>query len=261
MKPVQRDLSVATPESVDFSLDVAGIGSRFLAVLLDTTIQSATMFILFAGSVFLRDVIAVPLAESFIKAFLAVLVFLVYWGYFVLFETIWNGQTPGKRQVGLRVVKGSGLPVTFLDVLVRNVLRIVDFLPLFYGVGVLFMFIGRGSRRIGDLAAGTVVVKERPLSLMRVRTRADVSNWERGLRNPAILTRVRRLNHEETQLLREFVERRYHMEPESRERIAVRLAGIYRRLLGIDPEEIENEEAFLEEVLRTNTGVESLHLM
>lgn len=251
---MERDFSVATPESVDLSLDVAGIGSRFLAVFLDTAIQSAAMFILFMTSAFLRELVRAPLAESFVNAFLVVLVFLVYWGYFVLFETIWNGQTPGKRRIGLRAVKQSGLPVTFLDVLVRNILRIVDFLPLFYGLGVLFMFVGRGSRRIGDLAAGTVVIKERPLSLVEVRTRADVSNWERGLRDPVILGRVRRLNHEETQLLRTFLERRYRMDPVARRRIAERLAGLYLRLLGIGGEELESREAFLEEVLRANEG-------
>ena len=254
MRRVVRDFSVATPESVDFSLDVAGIGSRFLAVFLDTTIQSAVMFALLLGSAFLRELIPAPLAESFVQAFLVVLAFVVYWGYFVFFETVWNGQTPGKRRIGLRAVKQSGLPMTFLDVLVRNILRIVDFLPLFYGLGVLFMFIGRGSRRIGDLAAGTLVIKEKPLSLSEVGTRADVSNWERGLQDPAILGRVRRLNHEETQLLRTFLERRFRMDPEARRRIAERLAGLYLRLLGLDGEELESREAFLEEVLRAKAG-------
>jgi uncharacterized RDD family membrane protein YckC len=86
---------------------------------------------------------------------------LVFWGYYILFETMWEGQSPGKRALGVRVLKTSGMPIGFLDAVIRNLVRIVDFLPFFYGVGVVTMFISPQSRRLGDLAAGTLVVRER----------------------------------------------------------------------------------------------------
>jgi hypothetical protein len=87
--------------------------------------------------------------------------FALLWGYYIFFETLWNGQSPGKRWVGLRVIAHDGTPIGVSATLIRNLVRIVDFLPLYYGIGVVTMFIDRQSRRLGDFAAGTLVVYER----------------------------------------------------------------------------------------------------
>ena len=108
-----------------------------------------------ASSVVLgRGATAVLLAASVLGAF------VVTSGYFMVFEIIWNGQTPGKRVLGVRVIRESGYPLRPVDSVVRNVVRIVDWLPFFYGIGVLVMLFNGRSRRLGDFAAGTIVVRE-----------------------------------------------------------------------------------------------------
>jgi len=86
--------------------------------------------------------------------------FVITSGYFMVFEILWNGQTPGKRLVGLRVIRESGYPIRPVDAVIRNLVRIVDWLPLVYGVGVLVMLLNQRSRRLGDFASGTIVVRE-----------------------------------------------------------------------------------------------------
>src|SRR5690606_14075457 len=94
-------------------------------------------------------------------ALYALLNFLIFWGYYVLFEYLWNGQTPGKRLVKIRVARTDGNPAGFVEVVIRNLVRVVDFLPTGYGLGLLVMFFSPQARRLGDFAAGTLVVKER----------------------------------------------------------------------------------------------------
>lgn len=94
-------------------------------------------------------------------AIIVALTFGVVWGYYVFFELVWHGQSPGKRWIGLRVIKEGGYPIGFADSAIRNLLRIIDFLPFDCTVGVVVMLLDRRSRRLGDLAAGTLVVKER----------------------------------------------------------------------------------------------------
>jgi hypothetical protein len=87
--------------------------------------------------------------------------FLLYWGYYSLFETFWNGQTPGKRLLKIRVIKDSGRQITLFEALARNLIRVIDLLPGFYLVGVITMLCNREQKRLGDLVAGTIVVHER----------------------------------------------------------------------------------------------------
>jgi uncharacterized RDD family membrane protein YckC len=97
---------------------------------------------------------------SWLTAAAGILGFLFLWGYYIYFETSWNGQTPGKRWAGIRVIRQDGLPINLSEVIIRNLIRIVDFLPLLYGLGIVAMFADSQSRRLGDLAAGTLVVRE-----------------------------------------------------------------------------------------------------
>src|ERR687883_178716 len=129
------DYNVVTPERVKLQYDIAGIGSRGAAAIIDTFLQSIALYVL--------------------------LVFVVTSGYYVFFEIVWNGQTPGKRLVGVRVIRENGYPIRPIDAVIRNLVRIVDWLPLFYGVGMLVMLLNGRARRLGDFASGTIVVRER----------------------------------------------------------------------------------------------------
>jgi uncharacterized RDD family membrane protein YckC len=152
------DFLIETPEAVSFGYDVAGIGSRFMAALVDTLLIGLIQAVVLG-----LTIAALSSAQGgpWIAAGLGLLAFALLWGYYLLFEMIWNGQSPGKRWVGLRVIKESGAPISFVDSAIRNLVRLVDFLPMYYGVGVIVMFLNDQARRLGDFAAGTLVVRER----------------------------------------------------------------------------------------------------
>ncbi len=144
---------------------VAGLGSRFVALLLDQVIQGAALFAL--GMVVITVLAAVGrqrderLAGKWFIAGIIFVVFLIIWGYFALFEAFWQGQTPGKRVMKLRVIKDSGRQITLFESLARNLIRFVDYMPSFYLAGVITMLCNRRNKRLGDLAAGTMVIHER----------------------------------------------------------------------------------------------------
>ncbi|MCB0034756.1 MAG: RDD family protein [Anaerolineales bacterium] len=154
-------LNIDTPENVQIGYELAGIGSRFMAALVDTTLLVLLLLLVWAavlGIVFLTATDVQVAGNTAIMALAVLLNFIFLWGFYIFFEILWNGQTPGKRWVGLRVIRANGLPVTVTEVIIRNLVRIIDFLPLAYGFGVVTMFINPQSRRLGDLAAGTIVV-------------------------------------------------------------------------------------------------------
>jgi uncharacterized RDD family membrane protein YckC len=166
-----QHFDVLTPEAVDIRYDLAGIGSRFLAQVLDSTIIVCS-FILIVLATLGIGVISSGLSSAAV-IFLLTATFLLIWGYYLAFEAFWNGQTPGKRVVGIRVVKDSGLPLGFLDSVIRNLVRIIDWLPFFYGIGLLVMFVSPRPRRLGDYAAGTVVIRERvPIGIQEISAEA-----------------------------------------------------------------------------------------
>ncbi len=162
-------LNIETPEQVELRFPIAGIGSRFLAVLTDSLIQGAAVFLMIFC--FILIVSAVPrgtaaagasaTAGKWIVATIFLFFFLLYWGYYSLFEAVWNGQTPGKRLLKIRVIKDSGRQITLFEALARNLLRVVDMLPSFYLIGVISMLCNKEQKRLGDFVAGTIVVHER----------------------------------------------------------------------------------------------------
>ena len=148
---------ISTPEGVDIDLTLAGIGSRFVAALFDFLIQGT----LLVAAGFITGVFGGQ-ASGLGTGLFAISFFLIWFGYDVLFEVRSHGQTLGKRWTGLRVVRTGGLPVTFLPSCVRNVMRLIDILPLFYGIGMTSIFFTTRNQRLGDLAGGTLVVRDRP---------------------------------------------------------------------------------------------------
>lgn len=161
-------LSIETPEQVDLQFPIAGIGSRFVAVLIDHLIQLLPYVLLFFAALIFAgsstpDKVATK-ADRGGNWFLAGFIFLNFvwvWGYFTLFEGYWNGRTPGKYIMKLRVLKDSGRSITFFESLARNLLRFLDYFPGIYLTGLIAMLCNKQSKRLGDLAAGTIVVHER----------------------------------------------------------------------------------------------------
>ena len=247
-------LHIDTPENVAFDYQVAGIGSRFLAALIDTLLilllQVLVNVVLF---LLLTSMFGNPLlwdnssAVGWMVALFGLIAFAFLWGYYVFFEVKWNGQSPGKRKVGLRVIRMDGTPITLTESLIRNLVRLVDFLPTYYGVGVVTMFVNEQARRLGDLAAGTVVVHDRAhVTLESLDAEAALSRLSRSTSGPArnrpsetnVSTDVRafndadwpveRLTSRDLQIAEDFVRRKEQLS----NRLAVAPAGA-----------AENEEA------------------
>jgi uncharacterized RDD family membrane protein YckC len=226
---VQDGYRVDTPEQVDLAYDVAGLGSRFLATLIDSLIQTIVLIAIFLlGALGLRWALgSFQGAGDLAIAGVVVVSFAVWWGYHVFFEIVRRGQSPGKRAVGLRVIKDGGYPIGLSEALVRNVLRIVDILPGTYAIGGLVMFLDGRSRRLGDMAAGTLVIKERrELELGTLHT-AALDAVEPGEPIP----NLGRLTGADHALLRDYLARRPQLS-RAAEPLATQLAGALAARLG-----------------------------
>jgi uncharacterized RDD family membrane protein YckC len=234
------NLLIDTPEQIPLEFPLAGIGSRSLALALDTAIQAAVGLVL-AGVVFAvkSKLFKTPSRSAWALAIVVLVWFLLQSGYFALFETIWNGQTPGKRWTHLRVIQDSGRPITVYESFARNLLRIVDSLPALYGVAIISALLSSKSKRLGDYVAGTVVVHEKP---------AVLETGFGGDSTPSIAFRydVSRLTTEEFQLIEAFLLRRKQLTADVRantgQKIIQRLSG----RLEFSPDDTRNPEALLE---------------
>jgi uncharacterized RDD family membrane protein YckC len=153
MLDTTREIEV--PEGVELSLAVAGLVSRSLAFMIDLIIRWAALAAV--ASIF-------GYLGNFGGGLFLILAFLVEWFYPVLFEVFYHGQTIGKKSMGIMVINDDGTPIDWSSSIVRNLLRFADFLPAFFGFGVLSMLINKDFKRLGDLAAGTLVVHKRKLT-------------------------------------------------------------------------------------------------
>lgn len=184
-----RDVhTVTTPEHVEFEFELAGIASRALAWAIDAFILVTLILVLGLGVSMFGAVLG-----GLAMAVFSIVVFVVQWGYFVLFEWLWSGRTPGKRVVGLRVITEAGLKPDFFQAVSRNLLRTVDFLPGLYLTGVGSALLDAKQRRLGDLAAGTLVVAERrPVAPSSIVSRAERHNTFLG--DPAVVLGARKIS-------------------------------------------------------------------
>ena len=265
-QPVElRDqLSIETPELVSIDLSLAGIGSRCLAVLIDYLIQGATIwigFLLFAllisgtaGSGSAAHVNS-PTAYKWGLAIGIAIPFLLHWGYFTLFEAFWNGQTPGKRLMKLRVIQQSGRALGLFESMSRNLIRFIDMLPVFYFVGALCVFVNRRQQRLGDMAAGTLVVHSTPVDTPFVPAGGrtfTAASFERPVEEaPSLISSglqldaVSRLDHEDLQMIDNFLARRLDLPLDVRAKLAQKLANrMASKMLQELP--ATNNETFLE---------------
>ncbi len=207
-------LSVETPESVAFAHELAGLGSRGIAFAIDMLVLTGLILaeVVVIGGVFLAvfyltrfNIIA--LGGVWVLAGLLVLAFVTYWGYFVFGETARGGKTPGKRALGIRVLRDDGSRVGVADSLIRNFLRLIDALPGSYAVGIASILLSRKQKRVGDFVAGTVVVRDSgELALL-------TDGGESAGRDA---------------LAREFLRRRGEMTPEARYQVAAAVLATYR---------------------------------
>lgn len=159
-------LIIETPERVPLHFALASIGNRFLACAIDHTIQAIALGLIALGFLFIANSTnleeAFATAPKWVLAAMIVILFLILTGYFAFFEWLWSGQTPGKRWLKLRVIREDGRPITFWESSVRNLLRTFDMMPApFYSIGLISVFSTPRDQRIGDMVAGTVVVRER----------------------------------------------------------------------------------------------------
>ena len=237
-------VTIQIPEQITLELLPAGLGSRFLALALDTVIQAA----LYAAIVLLA-VLVLPgarlrwLPAAWAGAITVLLLFCVYWGYFAIFEILWHGQTPGKRVAGIRVVKDSGRPITAIEGIGRNLMRVVDGLFL-YLVGVISVVLSRQNKRLGDYVAGTIVIHDK-------RTYAVKPDWtfERSA-DATFRPELSNVSEQDLIVIETFLHRRLDLEELVRLNTAVRLSEMIQRKSGLVRAAGQSDEDFLESVAR-----------
>jgi uncharacterized RDD family membrane protein YckC len=251
---------VISIEKVPLSYQVAGLGSRFLAWLIDMAAL--------VGLFYISIIITLPweaAREGMGLGVALLMTFLVQWCYFLLFEWLWHGQTPGKRVVGIRVIDVQGAGISFGQSAVRNVLRVVDGLPMVipdlvpvtYGLGFLVAACNDKQRRLGDLAADTLVVyvetRRSPLLVLQPEIEADASRMR------TLQMRVEQLSRPQKETLLELCLRRDQLRVRERARLFAAVTDYFRKHLDLEPAEHQSPEKFILQLaaaLQRNQGTE-----
>jgi uncharacterized RDD family membrane protein YckC len=259
-----KTVTIETPEHLELQFQLAGIGVRFIAFLIDKFIQWGAILgiiLVFSLLLFFAGQMA-PFVEFLIKAkkafglWLLAVALLLYGivtiGYFIIFEYFWSGSTPGKRSQEIRVIRKDGRPISFFDAAVRNILRFVDILGDVYPIGLVVMFVDSQNRRLGDFAAGTIVISEREATSPAL---IEVSRNASSL-DPELRTAVSGMTGDDYRIVSKFLSRRTELDPEHRQRLA---SEISERILkksaqqgiGADPEDfLETAEILYRERTR-----------
>ena len=218
-----RKTELELPEEIDLQLEVANVGSRTLAILIDLALCGMVLFVVYSVTVLLaRDTTGDFITRFSGHAMTTLLLLLIFgfqWGYFNLFEWLWNGQTPGKRMLHLRVIKVDGTPVSWIDVLLRNLSRPIDTFGPMGLIGLLMIFIGRKAQRLGDLMARTLVIHETKIDWSifdEIKSPASIQDASRHA--PSI-----RMTSVQWELLHRYLNRREHLQADVRQRLALSL--------------------------------------
>jgi uncharacterized RDD family membrane protein YckC len=255
----EETLVIETPERVPLHFALASIGNRFLACAIDHGLQLFLMtiiaiaFILIAGFVDFGG--SVRSAPKWVIAILILVIFLIWTSYFIFFEWLWNGQTPGKRWLKLRVIREDGRPITFWEAAVRNLLRIFDIMPFpFYSIGLICVFASHRDQRVGDMVAGSVVVREReaeaPTFAQVFAAPVSDTALRRSFRPVLFNASLHSVTENEIEVVEAFLRRRWDLPNYPRQWMAWRVATPL--LLKLHPEyELAtfSYEGFLEELL------------
>jgi uncharacterized RDD family membrane protein YckC len=264
LSATEEILVIETPERVPLHFALASIGNRFLACAIDHALQIAFMILLVLAFSILSDytrlVGVFTEAPKWVEALLIILLFLLFSSYFIFFEWLWNGQTPGKRWLKLRVIREDGRPITFWEAAVRNIMRIFDMQPTpipvigFYSIGLIAVFISSKDQRLGDMLAGSVVVRERE---------TEAPGFDQVFASPVSDQALRRsfkpvpftadlssLTEKEIEVVETFLRRRWDLPNAPRQWMAWRVALpiMYKLRPAYDLESF-SYEGFLEELL------------
>jgi uncharacterized RDD family membrane protein YckC len=256
METPKETLTIQTPEYVGFQYTLAGLGSRAIAYLLDTAVRLIFVLCIFILILtFSRwlpaldpEGIAGRLSKNWIMALGVIAYGVIDLGYFLLFEALWSGQTPGKRQQKLRVIRKNGQPIGWLESAIRNILRAIDILFGFYPLGLIVMFLSHNTQRIGDYAAGTVVIVDRARNTIGDRSRDQSAGIEP---RQDIEANLATLKPRQYQIIRSFLQRREGMDDAHRHQLARLLAHRLIERWGGSYQLDISYEAFLEEVVRS----------
>lgn len=266
----EETLIIETPERVQLEFALASIGNRFLAVAIDHFIQYFSIiliawFALSLAGYTSSDLVDAP-EQLFFEtpkwtiAILIVVLFLVFAGYFIFFEFLWNGQTPGKKLMKLRVIRDDGRPLTLWEAIARNLLRIGDAVPGFiipvYSVGLIVIFLSGRDQRLGDIFAGTVVIRERtdeaPTFVETFSNRVTDVAFTRVQKSIGVKANVSLLNDREVEVVESFLRRRWDLTERQRLWMAWRIAlPIMYKLKPTYNNEDFSYEGFLEEILHS----------
>ena len=248
---VDEKLTIETPELIPLEFQVAGIGSRFLALAIDTLFQTLVSLALLLPAAFIWTAVRGAGASSqWVLAVVTLILFTVQYAYFAGFEAMWDGQTPGKRRMRLRVIKETGRPITVYEALTRNLVRLVDQLPGIYAVGIVTALLNRQSRRLGDYAAGTVVVYERAPA---DREREDWAPSSTGTPVPN-LHLAARLSVQELDVVEAYLMRRGSLPDEVRGEIARQIARRVAAHLEISEDQWVDPDRLIETVASERRG-------
>ncbi|MFZ1084260.1 MAG: RDD family protein [Terracidiphilus sp.] len=261
MNPDQ--INIDTPELVEIEMPLAGIGSRFLALLIDYLILIAgTLLLSWLWDVFLPGLKSFSeLSYQWAVAIRLLIIFAINWGYFTLFEAFWNGRTPGKRIAKIHVIQRSGRAIGLFESMARNLVRFIDQIPFFYAVGLITMFCTRQHQRLGDLAAGTLVVRERSLeepdwggagsrTITAASFTASAPPPEPHMAITLPATEIAKLSGMDLEVLENFFSRRLDMNLPTRQALAWRIAQAIQAKSGLQQPHGSSVETFLEATAR-----------
>jgi uncharacterized RDD family membrane protein YckC len=242
-------LIIETPEQTALEFPLAGIGSRSLALAIDTLLQIGVLIVLgiIAGIISVAGFFP-QFGKQWTYAILILAAFLLQFGYFSFFETIWNGRTPGKRWTHLRVITDSGRPIGAQEAILRNLMRIVDSLPSIYAIGIITSLISPQNKRVGDYVAGTVVIHEKSAEGGR-------AIWNSPAPQALAAPQSRTLSPAELQLVEAFLERRPSLREDIRRNMARQIADRLNQGLSASAEATHEPEKFLETLAEQSRNV------
>jgi uncharacterized RDD family membrane protein YckC len=231
------EVRIETPEQIDMGLELAGLGTRFVAQMYDWVIKILITIFLAVAVVLVVSLAGLTIQlEHMTPMAIALLIgvaFLIWLGYDLLYEAARNGQTPGKRTARIRVIHEGGAPVTFQAAAIRNLLGLADSLPGFYVLGAIIILVTPKRQRLGDLAAGTIVIRERV-----VAAPAETEAAVKELASPDFAFTAHQLagcSPNDRHVLRSFLRRQAKMAPVARDSLARRLAASFVQKTAYQP--------------------------
>ena len=259
-----REIFIVTPEQVELRYELAGIGSRFLAMLLDSLIQLvilAAVAGIFIASMSTSIGFHISDIPTWLIAIFSLIIFIIWSAYFLYFEAAKNGQTPGKKAVGIRVIRDTGHPIDFRSAFLRNVVRLVDYLPGTYAIGMISIFVSPQYRRLGDYVAGTLVVRTGVQNIVR-REPTPVPNIPApAVGNAAViitplmtslpqgvLQYLHNITREDYKAIMHFLDRSKDLDQLLVKSLAVKMAEPLAKKLKMDMALIEDPVVFLKDV-------------